>query len=790
MTVTPSAPDRRLLLNGERLRVQVEPSNSGGGTKFEPFTAIEAREFILPQITAARSTASGLAADERAEGRIYVEAQLLPNYISASDFPEDLLNQIDAVPVGSRLATGQYQTKAKVREASTRRLILSVSDTGLAELEALVTAGGGATRSERGAFEDIRKLSEFAIPTAEERVAAPLEGVAEPRLCEAVLHPSSSVNGEPVPIDEDTYARWLAFVESRGGEVVEPYVRQVGGLTFTPVYVLPSELINIARFNPLRGIRPMPAIRPRPGAMTRAGAQLIPPVSPATTAPEPRVAVFDGGVDTSSGSPGPYFPIVAADLTSEPPSPGDIDHGTAVTGAVLYGLVGPGQQAPEIPLPVESFRVLPAPPPVPGDLYGYWILDQVLDVVERGDHKIVNLSLGPELAVEDGSLPNRWTSELDRLAWEYDVLFVVAAGNTGLAPAHVGLNRVQVPADMVNGLAVGACDTAAPGKPWARSAYSSIGPGRAGCRAQPVGLQFGGAAETTLFPLLKTSGSFLEASGTSFSAPVHTHALAELTTQLPQANPSVLRAFSVHFADRPATSHKKLFPEVGHGRLPLTFADVLDCTPDDVHVLYVDEISRGELLGYQLPVPIGATGNTELRITLAYSTPVEPTQPTEYTQSSIEMVLRPHALTYGFTSTDPTDTRQVANITSPQGKQLLADGWRPSQDPVSKSLQATGKSELDLRDAGKWETLRHYRVNFVAGDLHSPRLDISYLARRTGKLQSSSPSIPFAVILTVIDKDKSGALFDRASTEFGALRVLPRDRARIRVRAGDTPTWK
>lgn len=790
MTVTPSSSDRRILLNGERLRVPVELSTAGGGTKFEPFTAMEAREFILPQIVAARSVANGLAADERAEGRLYVEAQLLPNYISATDFPEDLLNQIDAVPVGSRLATGQYQTKTKVREASTRRLILSVSDTGLANLEALVTVAGGATRSERGAFEDIRKLSEFAIPTAEERIAASLDGAEEPRLCEAVLHPSTFINGEPVAVDEDTYARWRAFVESCGGEVVQQYVRQVGGLTFSPIYVLPSELVNVARFNPLRGIRPMPAIRPRPGAMTRAGAQLIPPASPATTAPEPRVAIFDGGVDTSSGSPGPYFPIVATDLTTEPPNPGDIDHGTAVTGAVLYGLVGPGQQAPEIPLPVESFRVLPAPTPVPGDLYGYWILDQIKNVVEQGDHKLVNLSLGPELAVEDGSIPNRWTSELDRLAWEYDVLFVVAAGNTGLAPAHVALNRVQVPADMVNGLAVGACDAAAPGEPWARSGYSSIGPGRAGCRAQPVGVQFGGAAETTLFPLLKTSGAFLEASGTSFSAPVHTHALAELTTQLPQANPSVLRTFSAHFAERPTSSHKKLFPEVGHGRFPLTFRDVLDCTADDVHVLYVDEINRGELLGYQLPVPIGATGNTELRITMAYSTPVEPTQPTEYTQSSIEMVLRPHALTYGFTSADPTDPRQVADITTQQGRQLLADGWRPSQDPVSKSLQPTGRSEADLRDAGKWETLRHYRVNFSAGDLHAPRLDISYLARRAGKLESSSPTIPFAVIVTVIDKDKSGALFDRASREFGALRVLPRDRARIRVRDANTTSWR
>jgi hypothetical protein len=206
------------------------------------------------------------------------------------------------------------------------------------------------------------------------------------------------------------------------------------------------------------------------------------------------------------------------------------------------------------------------------------------------------------------------------------------------------------------------------------------------------------------------------------------------------------------------------------------------CTADDVHVLYVDEIDRGQLLGYRLPVPQALKGRIELRITLAYSTPVEPTQPTEYTQSSLEVAMRPHALRYGYGEPNGTK-RQVEDITTQAAAQLRAQGWRESQDPVSRQLKAAGKAENDLRDAGKWETMRHFRLVFKPGDIYAPRLDVSYLARRAGQLQGTAPTIPFAVLVTVIDRDSAGTNFDSAVAEFGALRVIPDVRSRVRVRS-------
>jgi hypothetical protein len=499
----------------------------------------------------------------------------------------------------------------------------------------------------------------------------------------------------------------------------------------------------------------------------------------------PEVAVFDGGVDPLS--PSVLYPRLTGDLTKEPSDPDDLQHGTGVTGAVLYGLVGPGEQAPRPPLPVDSFRVLPAPY-IPGDLNGYWVLDRIKETLANSRYKIVNLSLGPEQAVEETMEPDRWTSELDRLAWENDILFVVAAGNDGDKDQTTGLHRVQVPADMANGLSVGAATAPPPVKPWERASYSSMGPGRQGNRIQPCGVQFGGDFWNRPFPVICADGKFLNSEGTSFAAPLVTHALADLATRLPRVNASVLRAFAIHFAER-QRKHRSLQDEIGYGRYPLTFADDLDCAPGEVHVLYVDEINRGELLGYQIPIPRGS-GAVEVVISLAYSSPVEPTQPTEYTSASLELAFRPHHLIYRFY---PPKGQRGGNVeldvTSDEALELLKQGWRMGQEPVTKGLGKSGtSSETLLRDTGKWETMRQSRINLADGESSDPRLEISYVARSAGALDNSPTSVPFALLVTVTDKSGGTDLYERTVKQFAALRPVPSVQSQIRVRGGSA--WR
>ena len=46
-------PRRPFLVNGERLGSEIEGVQAGGGDKFHPRTAEEAREHLLPQISSA-----------------------------------------------------------------------------------------------------------------------------------------------------------------------------------------------------------------------------------------------------------------------------------------------------------------------------------------------------------------------------------------------------------------------------------------------------------------------------------------------------------------------------------------------------------------------------------------------------------------------------------------------------------------------------------------------------------------------------------------------------------------
>lgn len=198
MSDTPTPASRRLLLGGERLRMKVNTPPSGGGDKYEPQTATAARAILLPMIRTAIQTTSRLTASLRGE-RLYVEARLLPNFLAPSHFPGDLLRQIGAVPVGSRADHGLLKTEKQSYDAVTRRLILAVDEQGLETLERLVD-GTGSNRTEKQAFEEIRRLDRFSVASpAEVILGKPSE---ERELAwEAVLHPRGLSQGEAEPLD-------------------------------------------------------------------------------------------------------------------------------------------------------------------------------------------------------------------------------------------------------------------------------------------------------------------------------------------------------------------------------------------------------------------------------------------------------------------------------------------------------------------------------------------------------------------------------------------------------------
>ncbi|MDT2248998.1 hypothetical protein P7H16_21660 [Paenibacillus larvae] len=100
---------------------------------------------------------------------------------------------------------------------------------------------------------------------------------------------------------------------------------------------------------------------------------------------------------------------------------------------------------------------------------------------------------------------SRFTYALDTLAWNYQKLFVVAVGNDGEAPSPY--NRVQAPADLVNGLGVGAYTFNYDTAERIRSQLQLYCDGREGCKVKPDVCAFGGDSRRYPIHLINSSDS-------------------------------------------------------------------------------------------------------------------------------------------------------------------------------------------------------------------------------------------------------------------------------------------
>jgi hypothetical protein len=651
----------------------------------------------------------------------------------------------------------EHVTPARESEARQTKTYLVAGDERSLQRVAGLLSGEVGQRGRLAAARDrLRQFTELRLPELDEVVRSrPDREVGKIPTWEAVLHPAiAAIGRETDEEQEEVFRKWVDYVRYLGGDVAQQYRRRVGGLTFVPVR-LPADAADVvARFNPLRAIRPMPAVRPIPPTPLRVAATgEAAPARPSGQRPQSdlRVAVFDGGLDSNNGYLAPF--TSAVDLTSEPENPEFVAHGTLVTSALLYGAVSPGDALATPPVTVDHFRVLPIPGDDAWDVDLCWILERIEETLTAHDYPIVNLSLGPDLSVDIDGEPHVWTATLDSIAAERGILFISAVGNNGERDAQADLNRIQVPADMINGLGVGACDCRAPQTPWQRCSYSAVGPGRAGARLQPAGVLFGGVQNGEPFRGIGPGGLLYGSAGTSFASPAVAHGLAALAGALGEARATLdnLRAFAVHFAE-PGGDATGL-DEVGYGRFPERYDSLWQRGPEEVTVLYEDTIDRTESVSLPFPIPMQVVqGRTvELRWTLTYTTPTDPTDPVDYAKCGLEMAFRPHARRYRFS--DPRTGRSITlNLSNDddakRAVELLRLGSQPSSAPVTRASNRV-RHEALLREEGKWETIVRASTRMRASGLFEPQLTINYLARDNGALVSVADALKYTLLLTI-----------------------------------------
>jgi hypothetical protein len=540
---------------------------------------------------------------------------------------------------------------------------------------------------------------------------------AENPLLEVVLHRS----------DAFVLEGFRDYLKGLGVKVDLDRRIQVQNLCFMPVRVARELHEEMAKFSFLRVAREMPTLRElRPVAwpsVLRSIANFkvqFPDIDPIN--PELRVVVFDGGVPTGILPEKVLRRKKSPNLATAVPS--YQAHGLGVTSALLYGSLRHGASPPRPFASVDHYRVIDKD--TKNDLQGHYfdVLNRIMNVLRQDHFDFVNLSLGPDLPIEDDEV-HVWTACLDEHFSHGTSLVTVAAGNTGEADWEAGNARIQAPADGVNVLSVGASDSDT--EKWKRASYSSVGPGRSPGIVKPDILAFGGSAGHPFWvPDMGRPGYAEAIQGTSFASPSALRMAIGIRAFLgPVVQPIALKALLIHHSD-PSKFEQR---EVGWGRVPSEIENLITCPDGIAHVLYQGELEPARYLRARIPLPAsGLSGKVTITATFCYATETDPQDPLNYTRAGLEIAFRPNkdkfARTYFGTS-----------------KYAVTK-------PFFSSRQYATEEEL-RRDAHKWEPCLKASKTFRASSLIDPVFDIHYIARIGGANDARAPRIPYALVLTV-----------------------------------------
>ena len=712
-----------LLGKGERL-VEDVAGIRGGAPKSHPYTFAQARDRIAPMLMRAVRAIDQLPDEACPNDRAVATVTLNPEYIAKSYFPERLFESLGLEPIGSRPRRIKPEKRSKGREpeeAITTELFVMGQRSAFRAWRSSLPGW----HEEAAGAKDLPTIEEMAAPTTRDKIKGRLPKRGDV-VFEVVLHADGGKGTNGV------VTKFRNYLETIGIDQRLDRRFAAGGLCFVELEAPVEFADRIATFTPVRALRQMPTLRIlRPSfRSSRVPMEAIHLPTQGPLDPSIRVAIFDGGIPKA-------HPIAKWVKAIEPPGIGIAfdefqKHGVRVTSAFLFGHIDPSKPLSRPYAPVDHYRVLDTRPGQdPHELYE--VLDRIDRVLVEKKYDFVNLSVGPDPPVEDDDV-HAWTAVIDDRLSRGGTLATIAVGNNGDLSAKDGLNRIQVPADCVNALAVGACDNHE--APWQRCTYSSVGPGRSPGVVKPDFVEFGGCLQRP-FIVLHDGNSFgLEATeGTSFSAPSVLRLGAGLRAHFGDTlSILAIRALLVHTTE--ACDHP--CEEVGRGRVARSLEDIVLCNDDTVRVVYQGAIAPTRYIRAPIPFPSEIIpGKVAITATLCYPTGVDPHHPGNYTRAGLEPTLRPH------------------DLKRKDLKQAHAD----SKSFFGRTQSGLIEDEL-RRDAWKWENCLHTRVSFMGKTLRNPVLDIHYNARLGGRDFAPKEELPYALVISVHAKNL-GDLYDK-----------------------------
>lgn len=689
--------------------------------KKEIYTLEENIMRLAPQISYVSSELDKLPSKACPRDYGVVTITINPSFIAKSYFPDSLLRLADLRSVGSRtikITPERWAKKKEPQECTTTELFVAGKRESFREIKDLF----GTIQDHSYEALDLAHIERVSSLDVKDQIKSYGEG--KERFFEVGIHllqdepPSFIQNGF------ESYATTLGF------KIYNDLSFQVGNIWFIPVEGSHEGLESLVKFSFVRMARPVPKIRglrPIKRASTVCLDCALPKEQPLSS--QPKVAILDGGLPKDH----PIKQWLKSYIIVDPDAQDDeevLDHGLAVTSAFLFGPIETGGTAERPYSYANHLRVLDSKSYEEDPLELYRTLGLIEQVLLSRQYEFINLSLGPDIPIEDTDV-HAWTSVIDDLLSDGETFMTIAIGNNGNNDRLSGNARVQVPGDCVNSVSVGATDTV--GSAWSRASYSAFGPGRSPGVVKPDLMAFGGSPKNYFHVLSPGKDAQLVPTlGTSFAAPYLLRSAVGIRAILgDDLSMLAIKALLIHSAD--TSSYDKF--EVGWGKVPEDLMNIITCGPGVARVVYQGELKPGKYLRAQLPIPKGGlSGRIRIKATFCYASPVDPQDAATYTRAGLEVHFRPDvALVKPNKST--ADTKGFFDM-----KKYATEFERRS-------------------DMGKWETVLHANKGMLGRTLKNPVFDIHYNARQAGAPTLRADKIRYALVITV-EAPKHADLFN------------------------------
>lgn len=699
-----------LIGRGELLTHDIKGPKCNPG-KAEAYSFQQAKQRLTPQFSETSAALDSLPSHACPGDFGVARLTMNPSYIARSFFPVAMLRTVGLESVGSRTVRVKpeaWTKKGTPQECTTTELFVAGKRHAFRNL----TDWTKHIEPESDEALDLAHVEKFSAFAPEQRIVS--YGSRKERFFEVGLH--------LLPDEDRRFVQraFAKYAKEVGVKIHSDLGFTAGNLWFVPVEGKHANIERLSKFVFVRVIRPMPKLRGMRPVQRAGGVSVncsLPTEQPLSS--EPKVAILDGGLPKQHAI-GPWlrsYRVLDEDADDDPDG---LEHGLAVTSAFLFGPIQPNGTAARPFAYVDHLRVLDKDAETEDPLGLYRTLGFVEEVLLSRQYQFINLSLGPDLPIEDTDV-HAWTSVIDDLLSDGDTLMTVAIGNNGEMDRLSGNARVQVPSDCVNALAVGAANDTAPS--WARAPYSAMGPGRSPGVVKPDLLAFGGDAGKYFHVLSPNKKPVLTPQlGTSFASPHLLRSAVAIRAILGvELTPLAIKALLVHAAD--PSIHDKL--EVGWGKVPEDLMSIITCPAGVARIVYQGELKPGKYLRAALPLPDGGlNGNIRLSATFCYASPTDPQDAAAYTRAGLEIVFRPN-------------------------DEKVKDGKANANTKGFFDMKKYATEEERRSDMGKWETVLHGAKGMRGNSLNNPVFDIHYNAREAGGRATGAEKIRYALIITV-----------------------------------------